>query len=267
MIENLSPASAVAAPNERRAMVEEQASEAPLCVIVLGMHRSGTSLVAGSLEAAGLALGDVSNVARYNRKGNKENADIRALNARLLLRAGAAWDRPPRAQVPWTEDDRREAADIVRPYLAAGRTWGFKDPRTVWTVEGWLDVLPRAEVVGVVRHPALVAQSLAERSRTPENVQAWLDLWAAYNAELLRLARLLRFPVLHFAPGGPHEPAFWSALAAVCRRFGLSGDPRDFYAPELVHQQESAVAPPPTMAALYDELCALVRTPPARAVE
>ena len=47
------------------------------CVIVLGMHRSGTSLLTGSLEAAGLHLGEVNNAARYNPKGNKENESIR----------------------------------------------------------------------------------------------------------------------------------------------------------------------------------------------
>jgi hypothetical protein len=40
-------------------------------IIILGMHRSGTSLVAGCLEAAGLYLGPVNNYAPFNKKGKQ----------------------------------------------------------------------------------------------------------------------------------------------------------------------------------------------------
>ena len=180
----------------------ETAPSPPACVIVLGMHRSGTSLLTGSLESAGLHLGEVNNAAPFNRKGNKENESIRDLNDALLAASGAAWNAPPRGQVQWTGADEERAAALVRPCLRAGRPWGFKDPRTVWTVEGWLRLLPGARMLGVFRHPALVVRSLAARpGALAVGADEALRLWCAYNAELIRLQRTHRFPMLHLGSG------------------------------------------------------------------
>ena len=135
-------------------MADSLLTQSP-CVIVLGMHRSGTSLLTGSLEAAGLYLGEVNNQAPFNRKGNKENESIRELNDALLERNGAAWNRPPNGQAQWSGADEEWSRSLISPYLAASRPWGFKDPRTVWTVEGWLRLLPHARPVGVFRHPSV----------------------------------------------------------------------------------------------------------------
>ena len=64
------------------------------------MHRSGTSLLTGTLQEAGLVLGDVVTAAPHNRKGNRESLPIRALHDDLMQRAGGDWDRPPQ-QVSW----------------------------------------------------------------------------------------------------------------------------------------------------------------------
>ena len=172
------------------------------CVIVLGMHRSGTSLLTGSLEAAGLYLGEVNNEAPFNRKGNKENESIRELNDALLERNGAAWNRPPNGQAQWSGADEEGSRSLISPYLAAKRPWGFKDPRTVWTVEGWLRLLPHARPVGVFRHPSLVVQSLTARSgELAVDADEALRLWCAYNSELIRLQRKYRFPNASFRIG------------------------------------------------------------------
>jgi len=42
-------------------------------MLILGMHRSGTSCLAGCLQAAGLISGEVNIQAMYNAKGNREN--------------------------------------------------------------------------------------------------------------------------------------------------------------------------------------------------
>ena len=117
-------------------------SAPPPCVIVLGMHRSGTSLLTGSLEAAGLNLGDVNHAAPFNRKGNKENESIRSFHNELLAKNDASWDRPPKRQIRWERPDEERARSLVEPYVRSARTWGFKDPRTIWMVEGWLRLLP-----------------------------------------------------------------------------------------------------------------------------
>lgn len=64
-------------------------------VAILGMHRSGTSLLAGTLQECGLDLGAVSTAAAANEKGNRESWLLMALHEDLLRQAGGAWDRPP----------------------------------------------------------------------------------------------------------------------------------------------------------------------------
>ena len=203
------------------------------------MHRSGTSLLTGSLEAAGLYLGKVNHSAPFNRKGNKENESIRSFHNELLAKNGASWDRPPKGQVRWERSDEERARSLVEPYVRADRPWGFKDPRTLWMVEGWLRLLPSARIVGVFRHPSLVARSLAARTGDLTiGTRDGLRLWCAYNAELLRLHRKYRFPLVHFNSGGAFEKDFIAPLTAFARSIGLSGRLDRFFDGGLVHQTE-----------------------------
>ena len=64
-------------------------------ILILGMHRSGTSCLAGSLQEAGLYLGEVNTTAPHNAKGNRESRTIVALHDGLLQANGGAWDAPP----------------------------------------------------------------------------------------------------------------------------------------------------------------------------
>ena len=224
------------------------------------MHRSGTSLLTGSLEDAGLHLGEVNHAAPFNRKGNKENESIRDLNNSLLARNGAAWNDPPDRQVQWGRADEEWARSLVEPYVYAARPWGFKDPRTVWTVEGWLRLLPDACLIGVFRHPFLVARSLASRSGdlAIETDKA-LRLWCAYNSELIRLQQKYRFPMLHYSAKETLREDFITPLAAFARSIGLTGPLDRFFDSELLHH----VAPEPIAATevreMFDRLIQLSR--------
>ena len=64
-------------------------------IIVLGVHRSGTSVLAAGLEALGISLGRKSEwVNEDNPKGFFENQDITPFNERLLRFLHARWDNP-----------------------------------------------------------------------------------------------------------------------------------------------------------------------------
>ena len=240
--------------------------QGPACVIILGMHRSGTSLLAGCLEAAGLNLGEVNNAAAHNRMGNKENASIRSLNNVLLEDSGAGWRRPPSGQIPWRPADEKRGEAIVGPYLRAARPWGFKDPRTVWTIEGWLRLLPDAYMIGVFRHPARVARSLAARSvaRRPLGPEEALSLWCAYNSELLRLQRKYRFPLLHFGAVDAFGEEFAAPLTFFARCIGLHGPLDRFFDARLVHQTLPGPVPSARARELFARLVDASRQAPGR---
>lgn len=222
------------------------------------MHRSGTSLLAGSLEAAGLCLGEVNNAAAYNRRGNKENESIRSLNNALFKASGAEWLSPPPGQVRWRPADEERGRALVRPYLEVERPWGFKDPRTIWTVEGWLRLLPNVRMVGVFRHPSLVVRSIIARAtrarRRVIGEGEALAAWCAYNAELIRLQGKYRFPIVHFSSAEAFDEGFVRPLTSFARSIGLTGSLDRFFDRRLVNQAFPGPAPSPESRTLYARL-------------
>ena len=189
-------------------------------VIVLGMHRSGTSCLAGSLQQAGLHLGEVQESNPHNRRGNREKLEIMRLNDAVLARSGGAWNQPP-ATLAWTPDDAAARDDIVASLeRATDGAWGFKDPRTLLTLPFWRERLPAARLVGSFRHPAQVARSLHARSGfAPE---AAFALWTAYNARLLREHARSPFPLVSF-DRSPDE--YRHRVEAIVAGLGLRGAP------------------------------------------
>ena len=146
-------------------------------IIILGMHRSGTSALAGSLEQAGVYLGDVNRSSPDNVKGNRESLRIMTLQEDILQRNGGSWDKPVNA-AQW-QRIHFAMRDCVIECHETRPVWGFKDPRTLLVLQGWLKALPNAELVGIFRHPFLVAESLYVRNKiTHEN---GLNLWLEYN--------------------------------------------------------------------------------------
>ncbi|WP_067560812.1 sulfotransferase family protein [Halofilum ochraceum] len=147
-------------------------------IIIIGMHRSGTSLLTRVLGQAGLFMG-------RGASRNEEAGFTNAVNAWLLHQASATWDRPE--SVDWLLEDESlrpwltdYLGGIVRGpasvrFLGARRwlryrgldqvaePWGWKDPRNTCTLPLWLDLFPEARVLHIVRHGVDVAESLRVR--------------------------------------------------------------------------------------------------------
>lgn len=170
----------------------------PVAVVVLGMHRSGTSCLIGSLQNRGLYLGQVHESNRYNRKGNRESPLIVDLNTGILRYNSADWAMPPVHPIKWTDEHVTTGCAIVKSFASAsGGHWGFKDPRTLLVLPFWESVLKRYRYFGTVRHPTLVARSLQNRNNK-FTIEQGLNLWREYNLRLLDLLRRSAFPVISF---------------------------------------------------------------------
>lgn len=164
-------------------------------VCILGMHRSGTSCLTGCLEERGLFLGEVVNSAPHNRKGNKENKQLRILNDDVLAVSGGAWDNPPKS-ISW-DDAHRQRRDSHISVFDNIKLWGFKDPRVVLTLPFWLEGLPDLKFVGTFRHPNAVVASLTKRKNMAPSIDP-LELWKSYNRLLLRAVEQYKFPLVCF---------------------------------------------------------------------
>jgi hypothetical protein len=201
-------------------------------ICVLGMHRSGTSALAGSLEEAGVYLGDVVQYNPYNVKGTKENSRIMELHDDLLAANGGSWFSPPE-NVRWSRSHKKKAKAIIYEYQNQ-ILWGFKDPRTIFAVEGWLKLIPDIHWVGIYRNPLSVAESLKNRDNLP--FDQGVALWIRYNERLLKHHDTLKFPIVSFDLS---EEMFRIKLIEVYKRLGVNQVPSDitFFEPQLRHSQ------------------------------
>jgi hypothetical protein len=158
-------------------------------VSILGMHRSGTSMVALLLADCGLHLGperDLMPPQPDNPAGFGENLRFVELNERLLATLGGSWDAPPELASGWLERDdvaalRAEAEELVQAF-AGCEPWGWKDPRSSITFPFWERAAGPLEVVVCLRDPLEVALSLQRRNGVA--LDSGLALWLQYNERI-----------------------------------------------------------------------------------
>src|SRR5690606_18875654 len=142
-------------------------------LLVLGMHRSGTSALARVLGLCGADLGSrVASAGAGNETGHWEDSFAVELHDRLLSQFGATWDSPFALPRGWLDSAQgAEAVAGIAGYLRGNRAlhplWASKDPRLCLFAPAWTRAadeagMPLAAVM-VLRDPAEVAGSLAAR--------------------------------------------------------------------------------------------------------
>ncbi len=154
-------------------------------IVVLGMHRSGTSAVTGLLHRAGAWFGgddDVIAANEENPRGFWERRDVRAVCDALLAGGGYDWWRVADLDLfaidPAVVAEQREAFAAIVAELDEHRPWIVKEPRLCLLLPLLRPVLPDPVIVHVTRDPIEVAQSIEARSGFP--VQAGIALWERY---------------------------------------------------------------------------------------
>jgi hypothetical protein len=176
-------------------------------VVLLCMHRSGSSLTANLLQKLGMSLGpfDLIGAAPSNPYGHFEALPFHKLNRRIQEWAfGFADDVPADPEVlrrftegqgawpadrPIPDEWLAEAEEAVRALVESGPVSGFKDPRTVLVWPFWQRVFAAIEGVEVVpvallRSPHEIAMSLCTRS------QGAMPYWNALDVVGVHLARM-----------------------------------------------------------------------------
>ena len=203
---------------------------AKVCLI-LGMHRSGTSCLTGSLQQAGLDLGEHSTWNLHNKKGNRENPDIVEFHETVLRDNNGSWDRPPK-RILWTDTHRKRAEEILADH-ASQAIWGFKDPRCLLMLEHWAQVIEYPLRIGIFRHPYLVAKSINKRGSGIISIEEGLNLWFLYNKKLLQEHKQNPFPLIYF---DTDQDNFQHQVRLAIDKLGLNqlSNEMNFYAEELV---------------------------------
>lgn len=168
-------------------------------VIVLGMHRSGTSSVAGACVRLGLTPPrTLLPAAPDNPTGFYESAYVNAVNDLILREAGFDWSDclafdPARFDTSARAALASMTAGVLQQEFGGAEAIVLKDPRLCVTLPLWLPALRRNKaalsVLLVLRHPAAVARSLARRDgMAPDRA---VGLWLHHMVEAERVSRAI----------------------------------------------------------------------------
>lgn len=207
-------------------------------LFILGMHRSGTSCLAGSLEKCGLYLGDVDRHSKYNIKGNYESTYVKALNDEILNDNSGKWDAPPEKIVAGTLHKERINKFIKE--ISAYSPCGIKDPRILLMVDVWFESVDCPLIVGTFRHPVAVAKSLYKRNALSEADS--YSLWIRYNSKLVELHKKYNFPLIEFDLADKDNYCYQVSLFAL--KLGIKPDIsaiQKFVSERLDHSEETSI--------------------------
>jgi len=154
-------------------------------ISIIGMHRSGTSALAGALHKLGADLGPESSwlgPAADNPHGFFEYAPVVDIDRKILAALGGTWSSPPPLPPAWVEDDhlselRDQATELAKEMPSR---MVVKDPRLSLVQPLWEEVTTVPASILCIRHPIAVSKSL--RKRNGLTVDQSLFLWFRYSA-------------------------------------------------------------------------------------
>lgn len=204
-------------------------------IIVAGMHRSGTTLLASLLEKCGVFMG-------MEQTGNRESVFFQNLNKDALDMLGCNWyclDMLPETEkfyshYQWLHDfmEKRLKSSLINEHFGCDdmalcekiNLWGWKDPRNSLLLPMWHRIFPDAIVLNIYRDGRDVALSLLTRELKREKGGAFLNkdemtlryisyfkLWEAYIKKIqeaivcFKKSCTLQYERLISNPGGEME--------------------------------------------------------------
>jgi len=157
-------------------------------IVVLGMHRSGTSIITRGLQVMGVDLGDrMIPPAGDNPKGFWEDTDLNALNVKMLNAINHDWTYLTLITAKDVETLRNKgyflrAVELLCQKVDDVAVFGFKDPRVAKLLPFWKEVFNYCKLsvsyVFAIRHPLSIVKSLAKRDGFTEE-QGYL-LWIVH---------------------------------------------------------------------------------------
>ncbi|MEL7359557.1 MAG: sulfotransferase [Cyanobacteria bacterium J06560_6] len=219
----------------RNSAKKRMLKEACQPLLVAGMHRSGTSLTASMLQAAGVDIGKhLIGPGNGNRMGHFEDVEVCSLHCDILEAQGIhkdGWAVPRQVDVaPRFKDRARRLYQLKercqqKKALTCNKpsVWGWKDPRTALFLNFWYRQIPDAKFVFVYRKPWEVVQSLTERGdiAIAQNPQLAITAWLVYNSAIFSFyqqnaARCFLFSVDSFRDSEKF------VLTRLCKKLHLS---------------------------------------------
>ena len=143
-------------------------------IVVLGMHRSGTSAITRGLQVLGVSLGETLHgpMAGVNDKGFWEDVHLHALDVEMLGAIESDWAHVGLIDSSDVEILHKQgyflrAVELLREKVSRSPIFAFKDPRVAKLLPFWKDVFAQCsfdvDYVLALRNPLSVVKSLSKR--------------------------------------------------------------------------------------------------------
>ena len=172
--------------------------------VVLGMHRSGTSLLAKALHTFDndpkVSMGDImledslddeeeaGLASASNPQGHFEDDEFMQLNERILAAAGGSWVKPPTREKIMSLSDK--FSDEIKALVEkrSSPIWGWKDPRSCLTIDLFHPHLENPHYICMFRNVEEVAASLVRRDEHSigMHTEYAVNLAKEYNRRILQ---------------------------------------------------------------------------------
>ncbi|CDZ76233.1 chromosome segregation protein SMC [Legionella massiliensis] len=170
-------------------------SENKKLIVVLGMHRSGTSVITRGLQVLGIGLGDnlIPPIIGDNDKGFYEDIDLNTLNEEILAFIHRKWSDLSSFDTEYVDCLRQKgyfdrAVELIQKKMEGTFVFGIKDPRVARLLAFWKEVFLHCQLdvhyVLAIRHPLSVASSLNKRDNF--TLEHGFLLWLCYVYESLK---------------------------------------------------------------------------------
>ncbi len=166
-------------------------------IIVLSMHRTASSLVAKILKDLDVNIGiDLLEADNGNPKGYYENKVFIEMNDKILYLAGGSWDKIPTKKRLNKLLKKGKLQDEIKHIINSqkDKIWGWKDPRTVLTIDFYKDYLVNPRYIIIERAFNDIANSLYKRNKMP--LVYGLELAEEYGKRLKEFLNKTDYPTL-----------------------------------------------------------------------
>lgn len=174
-------------------------------ILIAGMHRSGTSILALMMKTLGIDLGlELLGCDEFNPDGYAEDKTILGFQRNFLHRISNSsigwrdwgWEYGREDRYGYEGDDQfiKESEAYLESRRTSNVLWGWKDPRNTLLLDHWLELDTGMRVIMIYRYPWEVVDAL-QRLKPPvflQNPEWCTRIWIQYNSALLDFAR--RYP-------------------------------------------------------------------------
>lgn len=204
-------------------------------LMIVGFHRSGTSMLAQELSNAGLFIGDkLMSPHISNADGHYEDIDFFTFHEKILALHHTNWQYTSDKSLNIPKEYKKEMDKIITIRNEEHKEWGFKDPRSVLFLNQWCEQLDNPYTIVIYRHYEECVNSLMQREageityNKSYDTSFWDDptltyrMWLSYNKKIIE--HIKKNPKTSIVVSHDAVVSGFDILKEIKNKFGFSLD-------------------------------------------